>query len=566
MLEIIISWIYIGLVCILLGTGLLEVANRITGKEANGRKPAFSMIDAVMAGILGITVYVEIWSLFGRIQMLAQLVLLAGCMGGAFLGRKKLQELAKQSKKILFSWEGFFYLCFVVFLAFFASRGEFHTDTNIYHAQAIRMYEEYGVLKGSGNLQQHYGYNSAGLAFASIFSFNWLLGHSVHSTTGFLEVVMCIYAFHGLKTFSQHRRHTADMMRIAILFYALIILVRTMSPATDYATMFLVLYVLTAWCENMEGEKSITRYSLLSVFAVLVMTYKFSACMLVLLAIYPAFYLIKGRKWKQIGLYVISGMVILLPFLLRNYLISGWLLYPFGGIDLFHPVWKVPKEYLMVDSRQITVWGRCLYDITQIDKPMKEWLPVWWSEKERYEQMFLGAQVLGIILLAAQFVMRRIRKEKWRGDFAAFLLAIFANLVVWFRMAPFIRYGQVFLLAVPLIAAGEWLDDRKKGFYSILCGSLVFGLVITVSAYWEPYITYAGVFVKQNYTSPYYVWQQEYDRGEVDSLEINGNTVYYNSGSEEINSYYYFPNTCYPHMLERSTLIGNTIEEGFRAK
>lgn len=566
MLEVIISWIYMGLVCSILGTGLLEAVNRIIKKDFHGRKPAFSMIDAVMAGVLGITVYVEIGSLFGRIQMVAQLVVLVCCVVSFFFGKEKLRELMQQGRKILFSWEGFFYLCFIVFIAFFASRGEFHTDTNIYHAQAIRMYEEYGVLKGSGNLQQHYGYNSAYLAFASLFSFNWLLGHSIHSTTGFLEVVMCLYAFHGLKTFSQHRKHTADMMRIAILFYALIILVRTMSPATDYATMFLVLYVLTAWCENMEGEKSITRYALLSVFAVLIMTYKFSACMLVLLAIYPAVYLIKDRKWKEIGLYVISGIIILLPFLIRNYLISGWLLYPFGGIDVFHPVWKVPKEYLMVDSKQITVWGRCLYDITQIDKPLKEWLPVWWSEKERYEQMFLGAQGLGIVLLAAQFIMRRIRKEKWRFDFAVLLLAIFANLAVWFMMAPFIRYGQVFLLAVPLVAVGEWLDDRRKGFYSILCGSLLFGIVITVSAYWEPYITYAGVFVKQNYDAPYYVRQQEYDKGEVESVTINGNTIYYNSGAEEINSYYYFPNTCYPHMLERSTLIGNTIEDGFRAK
>lgn len=60
----------------------------------------------------------------------------------------------------------------------FTSRGEFHTDTNIYHAAAIRIYEEYGLVKGIGNLQLHYAYNSSCLAFASIFSMKWLLGSS----------------------------------------------------------------------------------------------------------------------------------------------------------------------------------------------------------------------------------------------------------------------------------------------------------------------------------------------------------------------------------------------------
>ena len=226
----------------------------------------------------------------------------------------------------------------------------------------------------------------------------------------------------------------------------------------------------------------------------------------------------------------------------------------------------MPREYLQVDADQIKVWGRCLFDIKKTDAPLNEWLPVWWSDKERYEQMFLGSVGIGAVLLLVQFVRRRLRREKWDLAYAAFLLAVAANLLTWFFMAPFIRYGLAFLLAVPLLAVGVWLEESRKGFYSILSGCLLFGIVITLSAYWQPYITYAGVFVKQNFRQPYYLTQQEYDRGEVGSLEINGNTIYYNSGTEEINSYYYFPNTCYGWMLERSTLIGDRIEDGFRAK
>lgn len=62
-----------------------------------------------------------------------------------------------------------------------------------------------------------------------------------------------------------------------------------------------------------------------------------------------------------------------------------------------------------------------------------------------------------------------------------------------------------------------------------------------------------------------YIEQKDYDRGSMDSCEINGNTIYFSTG-EEINSYHVFPGTCYKPMLERSTLIGERIEDGFRAK
>lgn len=74
---------------------------------------------------------------------------------------------------------------FAVMTAYFASRGLQHTDTGIYHAQAIRWYEEYGLVKGLGNLQQHFAYNSAYLAYAAAFSMKWLVGQSLHGTNGF---------------------------------------------------------------------------------------------------------------------------------------------------------------------------------------------------------------------------------------------------------------------------------------------------------------------------------------------------------------------------------------------
>lgn len=255
----------------------------------------------------------------------------------------------------------------------------------------------------------------------------------------------------------------------------------------------------------------------------------------------------------------------LLPFFIRNYLISGWLLYPFDGIDLFNPVWKIPEEYLLVDAGQIKVWGRCLYDIAKIDLPVTQWFPIWWEHQFRYEQMFLGAVVLAAVLQGIVLLVKLAQKQRISFPLAALHLAIWGNLAVWFFMAPFIRYGLAFLFAVIMMAVGECISIRRKGFISIVTGGLLFCILVSVSPYWDQYITDAGVFVKHTLREPYYILQKDYDGGNMESREINGNRIYV-STEGEVNSYHVFPGTCYEHMLERSTLIGDEIRDGFRAK
>ncbi len=483
-----------------------------------------------------------------------------------FANRNGFLRLWRRYRSVIWSWEGFFYVCFILLIAFFTSRGEFHTDTNIYHGAAIRIYEEYGLVKGIGNLQLHYAYNSSYLAFASAFSLRWLLGRSLHTTTGFLEAAMCLYAFHGLKRFKKHENHVTDMMRVGILFYTLVNVTRSMSPATDYAAMFFVLLVITAWCENLfEGSSDITVYSLLSIAAVFTATLKFSAGLLVLLALYPAVCLVRERRWKKIAAYIFCGGVILCPFLVRNYFISGWLLYPFDGIDIFSPEWKIPKEYLVHDASQIKVWGRCLYDVAKADMPVGEWLPVWWENQFRYEKMFLGAVALSAGLQVIMLLAKIVKRRKIRPELLSLHLAVWGNLGVWFFTAPFIRYGLAFLFAVIMIAVGEYLSEEHRGLYGIVTGGVIFCITVSVSPYWDQYITDAGVFVKQMLREPYYIVQKDYEEGNMDSLEMNGNVIYFSRG-EEINSYHVFPGTCYEFMLERSTLIGDEIEDGFKAK
>ena len=470
MAELLILWGYMFLINGCIGAAVLKGACKLSRKDGATSGFPFGIAATELAGVVAITVYAQVFSLFGKVSVLAHLLLLAFAVAAAYWCRAELLVFWNRYRKMVFSWEGILYLVFAVMTAYFASRGLQHTDTGIYHAQMIRWYEEYGIVPGLANLQQHFGYNSAYLAYAAIFSMKWLLGQSLHGTTGFLQAFLVIWALYGLKSFKYHKRHLADGCRAAILLYAIVIAERVMSPATDFGAMYLALWILTLWaktaCEREErAEEKTDFYALLCVAVVCVTTYKLSAGMLVLLTLYPAVFLIRGKEWKKIALYFLSGVIVLAPWLIRNVILTGWLIYPFEAIDLFRLDWKVPMELMQHDSDQIKVWGRCLFDVGRIQDPVSVWLPIWWNAKDRYEIMLLTGNIIAAALTGFTALYRFIRKEKISWDCVVLYAAVFAGIAGWFFTAPFIRYGLAFLLILPCMAAGEWIRpvrmDRK---------------------------------------------------------------------------------------------------------
>ena len=586
MVELLILWGYMLLVNGCIGAGVLKGFSGLSRRLASGGRKGktsindkekdslgfpFGMAAVLLAGVVAITVYAQVFSLFGRVSAAAHLLLIVFAAVAAYWCRAELLAAWKRYRRILLSWEGVLYLSFAVMTAYFASRGLQHTDTGIYHAQMIRWYEEYGIVPGLANLQQHFGYNSAYLAYAAMFSMKWLLGQSLHGTTGFFQAFLVIWALYGLKSFQSHKSHLADGCRAAILLYAIVVSERIMSPATDFGAMYLVFWIVCLWtktaCEREAGKEEKTElYALLCVAVVCVTTYKLSAGMLVLLALYPAILLIRQKEWKRIGLYVAAGLAVLIPWLVRNVVLTGWLIYPFEAVNLFSVDWKVPLELMQHDADQIKAWGRCLYDAGRIGEPISAWLPVWWGEKDRHEIMLLAANGIAVLLTAAAAVYRLICRKKYEWDRVILYAAVLAGIAGWFFTAPFIRYGLAFLLILPCMAVGEWLRPVKMGPVRILSGFGAAAVFFSMSMYWDYYVLFDLVWVKQHLTDPAWVIQQDYDRVETGEMEVEGGlTVFYPLEGDNI-SYHAFPGTAYKTMAETCRMRGSSVRDGFMPK
>nr|WP_297706523.1 hypothetical protein [uncultured Butyrivibrio sp.] len=565
MIVVLISFAYMLAVCLVIGSLTKKALSRLIPVMSPEK---LGITGAVVTGFVALTVYAEIFSIFYKVGAVCHIIMLvAFAFGLFFCWQDIIKYLTQLKNEFLIKPRGLVYVLIILAAAFFASRGKFHTDTGIYHAQAIRIIEEYGVVKGIANLQLHFAYNSSYLAFCALFTLSFILPFALHTVTGFFMAVFSCYAAKGLFEVKKGRESYVDFFaRGAILIYALTEMVGLQSPATDYGTMFFVLYILCEWCSFFSTERGrahdkekIAIAGRLAVLAAFAVSMKLSAAAMVALTIYPLILLIKNKMWKEIVYYLLLGMICIAPFLIRNVIISGWLVYPVAAIDLFNVAWKVPVEYMQHDSAQITVWGRCLYDVDKLSAPIKEWLPIWWEEKEHYEEMLVYSQLLGLALLIFTFVKRLLTK-KIRLSMVVFYATLLLNLILWFANAPFIRYGLAFMLLLPLCMIGENIHIMAEKKSVILAG--IFAVIFINFFSWiDNYFMDNMVFVKHHLTENYYVTPIPFEQSEVTEIDLDGVTVYTSAG--EKNSYYYTPNSCYDEMIYRSRPMGTTVKEGF---
>ncbi|MCR5671578.1 MAG: hypothetical protein K6G10_11290 [Butyrivibrio sp.] len=579
MVIVLLEFIYIFAISFLLGVSVNRALSFIIPVPGEKR---LGITGFVVTGLVTLTVYAEVFSLFGGIGALCHVIMLALTAVGTYLCRKEISKILSGILKsetgkrfagitsFLKTKAGIICVLVVLGAAFFTSRGTYHTDTGIYHAQAIRVLEEYGVIKGLGNFQLHFAYNSSYLALCALFTLGFILPVSLHVVTGFFMALFTCRAVMRLSSFMERDRHVGDMAFVAVILYALTNMTGLQSPATDYGTMFLTLYILAefiAFAEACGVEKTgaieqIGFYGYLSVLSIFTVSMKLSAAALVLLTVLPFIMLVKEKMWKEMGTFILVGFLSFLPFLIRNVIISGWLFYPVESIDLFNVIWKVPADYMLHDAAQIKVWGRCIYDVSRVKDPVSSWIGAWWGEKQHYEQMLIYSQFVGGVVLVVASV-RGLLKKSFSPARIVFYLTVFVNIAMWFFTAPFIRYGLAFLLILPLCAAGELLEKDNKKSLGVW---LALGLIAVNFFSWvDNYFMSDLVFVKHNLTQPYYIMQVPFEYEEMETYDMNGETVYY-SGAGIVNSYYVCPGSCYKNMVERTELIGDTIKEGFKAK
>lgn len=571
MIQVLLSFLIIFVTSYSTGSLIKRCFEKIMRFDCDMRMTVVSLI-----GVAAINVWAEIFSLFSGVKAIAFApVALITVIGIALCGKSMIEKI-RQS----FSCVGLIiaYALIILLMAYGTSGGYMHYDTNLYHAQAIRWIEEYGVVPGLANLQLRFGYNSAEFALNALYGMKWLFGQSLHTAAGYFAMCSCMlltdlrFCFHRDETGRiSFGASMADYVRVGLFFYLCTIFGEMTSPASDYFAQLLIFDIVILWLENDRKERNTDCYAALCLLIVYAITIKLSIGLLVLLAIKPAVRLIKSKEWKKIWGYLISGFVIALPYFVRNHIISGWLLYPSTILSLGHPDWQVPKGTAQYDAREIGMWGRGITDASRWkDVTSTNWISDWFLALGRVDRLLvvggLCMLMVGVILIVYQiattFIMKRrtatdisvsLKDFDATCDFAMIFGVIAVGTIFWWQSAPLVRYGYAYLIILPLLTLGYIIEKLPR-----LIRTAVFVVIATITCVIKCKAVVLNIASGANIA--YFVKQMDYIDGDAFTYEVDGATIYVANDSGQIG-YYKFPAT--PEQYNDFALRGNDISDGF---
>ena len=591
MIITLLNWIYIAVTTFFLGWFAITRINLLFNlKDKDKSDLKFNVFDCLFGGIMVATVYAEYFSLIGGVSLVANIVMIAACIAIFIIWRKDIGKIFVSNRgqnsinailKVLLivAAVGSVILCLV-----YTAQSSLHYDTGLYHAQSIHWLEDYGVIKGLGRIHVRFAYNSAYFPVCALYSFKAVCGQSLHSVSGYIFALICSYCVYGW--FISIRNNTflrksavSDLLRIAPFYYLLCILLEITSPESDYAAIAFMMWIVLRFVEISERDHdNVNGYCLVSIAAFMAVSYKLSTAPVALISLLPICLLIRKKKYGNILSCMGIVAVILAPWLIRNYYICGWLIYPVSFIDLFNPAWKFSKEMVAGDAGEIGAWAM---ELQNGDNPTGiAWLRLWWSKQNEAAQLFVSSLIMSVpimILICLKEILalfiKKIRPdvdsaEKSRRKTVLFLIGLLiVTLAFYMKTAPLIRYCYGPVLILPLITVGYILSvssTLKRG--KIIATVLAAGCVITISI---PSAKSCKALLKFDYEETTgrfnfkdtLIKQIDYPKADVHSIEWCGMTVYLPNEGDQC-WYDAFPSSPYTEGFKYTTLIGDDLSEG----
>lgn len=572
MISVLLNWLYIGATSFFMGFAVLSLFTRMFSYKVK------SLVSVILAGLTFETVYAQIYSLFAGVSLNANILMILLCIITAFLLKNDISIFLYNKFLIIKEkpWAVVAYSFLFLLFLYGTSRGYMHFDTGLYHAQSIRWIEEYGVVKGLANLHIRFAYNSASFALNALYSMKFIANQSLHTTAGFLAFLSSILAIDIYKIFRIKNLRLSDFCRIALFYYLTVIYKEMVSPASDYYAQLLIFDIFILWLaadeEQMKGieKHNAAPYALLSILLVFALSIKFSIGLLLLLVIKPAVMLLKKKDVKQIIMCIFSGCIIILPFLIRNVIISGWLIYPSTLFDLFSFEWKIPKGQAKCDALEIGAYGKAINDVAKWNTPLKVWVINWFNQLksiERFWVLFAFTSLLCGVILLLFYIIKGLIKKKYEIEHINFML-IFTVLTIstlfWFFSAPLIRYGYAYVTLLPMYTFGYIYNEVYKKYlklsYCIKISDYVLKLLIIIFFIFLVKILFNDI--KTTAMQNYYIYQEDYIDGDAKTYDVDGITIYVPLNQGQIG-YNKFPSS---PIIQNIEIRGKSIKDGFRQK
>jgi len=325
MLVTVLLWIYIWLTSTVVGYFLVHHVNRRPESISSLALPLYSIL-----GIACITVVDSYLSIFIATGLTINALLLISSSAIIVVYQKELKSLLKLSNG-LGNW-GVFSMGAVTFLLLFWNSQETNiADTSGYHAQSVRWIEQFKAVKGLGNLHDRYAFNSHWFIGCAVYSFSFFGKGSFHPLNGYWVFLVVWYLYIVVrKTDSTALTLTGLGLVVLTLVKGSFGAMSCFSLSPDFILISCIWIVCLEYLQRPQSASN-TPF-LLALLCIWAVTVKLSGIVLGMVALLAIGQSVWQKNHRKSWSLILGGIVIVLPFFVRNIILSGYLIFPFAQI------------------------------------------------------------------------------------------------------------------------------------------------------------------------------------------------------------------------------------------
>jgi hypothetical protein len=511
---------------------------------------------------MAITAWISsVLSLVMKLGLVAHLLILAGAFLIVFFHFDNIRSalLSPFSTRRWAVW----ILLLLVFITtlLYAVRPVENSDTLLYHAQAIHWIEEYRAVPGLGNIEPRLGSNSNWFTLNALFSFSFLGSQSLHLLPSFLFLICVFYFIGGIENLLKRDFRLSQFVKtgfIPLAFYGL--LDELSSPGTDLPVILYYWLVLCLWLELLEQKESQLLHVAVFFLSVMVVTFKLSGILILLVSVCILFDLARQRKYGLVWKHAAFAVIALLPWMIRTFILTGYWLYPEPVVQVFSPHvdWMIPAERVLAFKQGVQAWalsrGTLWEDIA--DLSFRQRLAYWFSDLTP-NRKGIAVMALTSSILCGLFSMlpkRDLKKISYAPAMALSLLCF----LFWLLTAPNFRFGYGFVVGIIVLALAPFIKFvfEYSAKYNV---SLI--LVIALILLAQQVRVILGATGDNASYAQYLVMPADYPNVRTDACSLDGVDIFC-AHAPTFCSYHAFP--CVRQIPKNVELRGETFLDGFR--
>jgi hypothetical protein len=344
----------------------------------------------------------------------------------------------------------------LIFLLKSAGRHEVF-DEGAYHLPLIRMWETMGLVPGFANLNGHYGLNSTWHQISAFSNLDFIPGWKREfALNGLVATVLALFSASRLAALLRGENRVSAWLALPLPF--LIFRNLLTGPSTDIPAIVATWFVFIFWIETLEKrEDPVPAWPAFVLLPFWITVLKTSSAALLLVPAGMLVLAFPGNQVRDMARILLSGLIILGPWLLQNILLSGYAVFPIRFTAMGGLPWQLPAGMLekKFNLAQFGAFAPPAHYTT-------EWFQSWLLAHNPDSRLIICLAFLGLPVGFFLLVFR----PGWRFPFSILLFGtLLAAVMGWFFSITEPRYGfgsLVVAALLPLSVGIYWLATRFR--------------------------------------------------------------------------------------------------------